>query len=213
VTVLGNHDLHLVCVAEGVEKAQARDTLDDVLERPIATSSSRGCASPADARGGRHGAGARGLLPEWTVAKARALAAEVEAALRGPTTARFLARMYGDEPDRWTRRLRGIDRLRVVINAMTRLRVSTTTARWSCATRASPAKRRTRGRPGSTCPAAAAATTRSCAGIGRRSGCAFATTCSRSTAAACGAARLTAVRLEDRKLFEVRCPRREGRED
>jgi bis(5'-nucleosyl)-tetraphosphatase (symmetrical) len=57
------------------------------------------------------------------VAKARSLAAEVEAVLRGPDYRRLLEKMYGDKPDRWSDALEGIDRLRLIINAMTRLRV------------------------------------------------------------------------------------------
>ena len=64
-----------------------------------------------------------GLLPEWSVARAAELAREVERALQGPDYRTLLARMYGDEPARWDDALTGIDRLRVVINAMTRLRV------------------------------------------------------------------------------------------
>jgi bis(5'-nucleosyl)-tetraphosphatase (symmetrical) len=64
-----------------------------------------------------------GLLPEWSVARARTLASEVETVLRGESYRGLLARMYGDEPRRWRDDLEGIERLRVVINAMTRLRV------------------------------------------------------------------------------------------
>jgi bis(5'-nucleosyl)-tetraphosphatase (symmetrical) len=64
-----------------------------------------------------------GLLPEWTVARARELAAEVEAVLRSNDYRDLLGRMYGDQPARWNDALAGVDRLRVVINAMTRLRV------------------------------------------------------------------------------------------
>jgi bis(5'-nucleosyl)-tetraphosphatase (symmetrical) len=124
VTVLGNHDLHLVCVAEGVEKAKGRDTLDDVLAAPdrdalVAWLRTR----PLMHVEGDFALVHAGLLPEWSVARARELAGEVEAALRGPGYRKLLERMYGDKPDRWDDDLEGNDRLRVVINAMTRLRV------------------------------------------------------------------------------------------
>ena len=64
-----------------------------------------------------------GLLPEWSVERAKALAGEVEGWLRGPDYRQLLARMYGDEPNAWSEALTGMDRLRVIINAMTRLRV------------------------------------------------------------------------------------------
>jgi bis(5'-nucleosyl)-tetraphosphatase (symmetrical) len=66
-----------------------------------------------------------GLLPQWTVERARGLAAEVEGALRGAEFRSLLEHMYGDEPAAWDEALDGFDRLRVVINAMTRLRACT----------------------------------------------------------------------------------------
>ena len=124
VTVLGNHDLHLLCVAEGVEKRKKRDTLDDVLDAPDRDA----LVDWLRHRPLMHVEGAfalvhAGLLPQWTVARARELAAGVEAALRGPRHRDLLEHMYGDEPDRWTDELHGVERLRVIINAMTRLRV------------------------------------------------------------------------------------------
>jgi bis(5'-nucleosyl)-tetraphosphatase (symmetrical) len=124
VCVLGNHDLHLLCVAAGAEKRRKRDTLDDVLSAPdrdelLDWVRHRPLLHVQDGHVLVHA----GLLPEWSVAKARTLAGEVERALRGPRYRELLERMYGDEPDRWDEKLGGFDRLRVVINAMTRLRV------------------------------------------------------------------------------------------
>jgi bis(5'-nucleosyl)-tetraphosphatase (symmetrical) len=124
ITVLGNHDLHLVCVAEGAQKARARDTLDDVLDAPdrdelVEWLRHRPLMHVERGFALVHA----GLLPEWSMKKAASLAREVEEALRGRRYRALLKRMYGDEPSRWSERLRGFDRLRVVINAMTRLRV------------------------------------------------------------------------------------------
>lgn len=124
VTVLGNHDLHLLCVAEGIERPRKRDTLDEVL-------SATDCGEllawlrhrPLMHVEGGFALVHAGLLPEWTVDKARALAAEVERELRGKRYRNLLERMYGDEPDRWSEELAGVERLRVIVNAMTRLRV------------------------------------------------------------------------------------------
>jgi bis(5'-nucleosyl)-tetraphosphatase (symmetrical) len=66
-----------------------------------------------------------GVLPQWDVAQTLALAAEVEAALRGPGLVAFLAQMYGNQPARWNDELAGADRLRVIVNALTRLRFCT----------------------------------------------------------------------------------------
>jgi bis(5'-nucleosyl)-tetraphosphatase (symmetrical) len=66
-----------------------------------------------------------GLLPSWDVAKAMALSDEVSAALTAPNYVDFLANMWGSEPDTWNDDLAGWDRLRVVVNAMTRMRFLT----------------------------------------------------------------------------------------
>lgn len=66
-----------------------------------------------------------GLLPQWTIGKALALAQEVEQALRAPNYRDFLANMYGSKPERWEDSHSGWDRLRVIVNAMTRMRFCT----------------------------------------------------------------------------------------
>jgi len=126
VVVLGNHDLHLLAVAEGAARKRADDTLDAVLEasdREELLAWLR--ARPMMHAEGRYALVHAGLLPQWSVDKARALAAEVEATLRGPEFHGFFARMYGGLPDRWEENLSGVERLRVIVNAMTRLRFCT----------------------------------------------------------------------------------------
>ena len=126
VTVLGNHDLHLLCVAEGCEKPRKRDTLDAVLAAPDREELLHWLRHrPLFHAEGAFAMVHAGLLPEWTVDRARALAGEVEAALQGPDYRELLSGMYGDEPDRWDDALTGLSRLRVIINAMTRLRMCT----------------------------------------------------------------------------------------
>lgn len=124
--VLGNHDLHLVSVHEGFAKRRQADTFDDVLEAPD-------CGELVDwlrTRPLMHVQGDwamvhAGLLPQWSIEKALALAGEVEGALRTPDYREFLENMYGSNPDRWSDKLVGFDRLRVIVNAMTRLRFCT----------------------------------------------------------------------------------------
>jgi bis(5'-nucleosyl)-tetraphosphatase (symmetrical) len=124
VTVLGNHDLHLICVAHGVEKRRKRDTIEGVLAAPDRDELLHWLRHrPLMHVEAGHALLHAGLLPEWTVAQAGALAAEVEARLQGNDFLTLLQRLYGDEPDRWSDSLGGVDRLRVVVNAMTRLRV------------------------------------------------------------------------------------------
>ncbi len=66
-----------------------------------------------------------GVLPQWDVAQTLALAAEVQAVVRGPALGDFLWRMYGNEPTQWSDSLEGADRLRLIVNALTRLRFCT----------------------------------------------------------------------------------------
>lgn len=123
VTVLGNHDLHLLCLAEGLAKPREDDTLRAVLTAPDApdlVAWLRG--RPLMHREGGHAMVHAGLLPQWSIEKALGLAAEVEAALRAPGYREFLAELYGSKPARWSEALEGWDRLRVIVNAMTRMR-------------------------------------------------------------------------------------------
>ncbi len=121
--LLGNHDLHLLAVAEGVRPEHRSDTLREILDAPdreawIEWVRARPLAIE------RHGwlCVHAGVAPAWTAFKALALAAEVEAMLRGPDLAGFLPRMYGNQPARWDEALEGAERWRFVINVLTRIR-------------------------------------------------------------------------------------------
>jgi len=123
VVVLGNHDLHLLCVAHGHARKRKDDTLDALLAAPDAATlldwlRTRSMMHVEDGCALVHA----GLLPQWTVEKALALAHEVERELRAPRYREFLAHLYGSTPASWSDDLAGWDRLRVIVNAMTRLR-------------------------------------------------------------------------------------------
>jgi bis(5'-nucleosyl)-tetraphosphatase (symmetrical) len=125
LVVLGNHDLHLLALAEGCATGRKDDTLEEILAAPDRDD----LLDWLRRRPLMHVAGAHtlvhaGLLPQWDVSKAKSLAEEVETELR-LRHREFLARLYGSRPDRWAEDLRGIDRLRVIVNAMTRLRFCT----------------------------------------------------------------------------------------
>jgi bis(5'-nucleosyl)-tetraphosphatase (symmetrical) len=126
LVVLGNHDLHLLALAQGSVKSRQDDTLEEVIAAPDRDDLLdwlRGRAMMHVA--GSHALVHAGLLPQWDAAKARSLAEEVETELRGPRHEEFLAKLYGSRPDRWADELKGPDRLRVIVNAMTRLRFCT----------------------------------------------------------------------------------------
>ena len=122
-TVLGNHDLHLLTVAAGLRPAHRRDTLAAVLQAPDREELLDWLRRrPLVVREGELLLVHAGLLPSWTPADAVALSREVEAVLAAPGYRDFLSQLYGDQPARWQRGLVGYDRLRVIVNACTRLR-------------------------------------------------------------------------------------------
>lgn len=123
--VLGNHDLHLLAVAAGAARLKKRDTLDDVLQATDRNEllhwlRRRPLLHHDDGLG--YTLIHAGLLPSWNLADARRLAHEAETVLRGDKVDEFFQHMYGDLPDHWSENLRGVGRLRVIINALTRLR-------------------------------------------------------------------------------------------
>lgn len=128
--LLGNHDLHLLAVAHGARKAGRRDTLDDLLaapdravllhwlqQQPLALHAQVGSANLLMVHAG--------VLPSWTAAQTLALANEVQTVLRSAAAPAFFQSMYGNAPAAWDDALTGIDRLRVIVNALTRLRFCT----------------------------------------------------------------------------------------
>ena len=126
VVVLGNHDLHLITQHEGFERARADDTFQDVLAAP----DRRELLDWLRARPLMHAAGGyvmvhAGLVPQWSISQAAGLAREVEQALVAADYRDFLANMYGSEPAQWSDALAGWDRLRAIVNAMTRMRFCT----------------------------------------------------------------------------------------
>jgi bis(5'-nucleosyl)-tetraphosphatase (symmetrical) len=126
VGVLGNHDLHLLMVAEGHAKQHRKDTLGAILNAPDRDDLLtwlRGL--PLMHTEGEYTMVHAGLLPSWSVDKALDLARETEHALQGSNWRGLMAQMYGNQPDHWDNALSGHDRLRVIINAMTRMRICT----------------------------------------------------------------------------------------
>ncbi|HBG30781.1 symmetrical bis(5'-nucleosyl)-tetraphosphatase [Candidatus Macondimonas diazotrophica] len=143
VTVLGNHDLHLLSLhARGVAgtdkvdptlvpvlRASDRDELLDWLtRRPLLHHDASLGYTLVHA----------GLPPRWNLATARRCAAEVEAMLAGDGGADFLRHMYGDKPDRWSSGLTGLARARFIVNALTRMRYCTPDGRLDLRAKGTP---------------------------------------------------------------------------
>ena len=126
--LLGNHDLHLLAIDAGLRKTKGLDTISAILKapdraelihwlrhRPMALSNGKVITVHA------------GILPQWDLQQTIESAQEVEKALRKKSYVDFLANMYGNTPNKWSNSLKGIERLRVITNALTRLRFCTPT--------------------------------------------------------------------------------------
>ena len=124
--VLGNHDLHLLAVAQGIRSAHRSDTLDSILQAPDRDELLDWLRhQPLAIFESGHLLVHAGVVPQWTARQALELAQEVESVLRGPQWVQFLAQMYGNTPARWDDKLQGAERLRCIVNALTRIRFCT----------------------------------------------------------------------------------------
>lgn len=139
VAVLGNHDLHLLATAAGVRKPSKSDTLDEILEAPDAEElidwlRFRPLAHFEQGHLMVHA----GVLAKWDVAKTLSLAEEVQEALRSPNWRKSLQKMYGNEPANWKEGHKGGKRMRVIINALTRIRLCTPSGHMEFDTKVAP---------------------------------------------------------------------------
>ncbi len=125
-SVLGNHDFFLIMAFEGFSKLHEGDTLDQVLRQPDARDLVEWLRQrPLLIEVGAHVIVHAGLLPAWTIADASALAREIEHELRGPYYREFLRTLFGNEPRSWHDDLVGVARNRATVNAFARLRFCT----------------------------------------------------------------------------------------
>jgi bis(5'-nucleosyl)-tetraphosphatase (symmetrical) len=127
ITVLGNHDLSLLAIAErdGADQAKVNAELREVLEAPdrdVLLDWLRAQPLLHVDRKLNFAMVHAGLAPRWTIETAERAAREIERKLRGDGARRLLKQMFGNKPDVWSPRLQGIDRLRASINVLTRLR-------------------------------------------------------------------------------------------
>ena len=125
VSVLGNHDLHLLAVVYGPHQPKKKDTLDAILAAPDREELLQWLLhrpllhhDPEHATAMVHA----GIHPHWSLEQARAYAGELEGMLRGSHAGDYFAGMYGNHPNRWLESHGGVDRLRVITNCFTRMR-------------------------------------------------------------------------------------------
>jgi bis(5'-nucleosyl)-tetraphosphatase (symmetrical) len=123
-TVLGNHDLHFLAVSQGIKKAKQSDFLSPLLASPDCDNLVNWLRNfPLAYAINEHQTIVHaGLYPKWSVPQLLALSREVSAQLKGKTWKNLLKGMYGNAPEQWNNKLKGIKRYRFVINATTRMR-------------------------------------------------------------------------------------------
>ena len=123
-TVLGNHDLHLMAVYAGIRKVKSADNLEILLASPNIESHinwlrSKPLALMADSNTLVTHAG---LYPQWSLKNALKFSLEVSEQLQSDNWKFFLSTMYDNQPLIWQKTLSGEQRLRFIVNAMTRMR-------------------------------------------------------------------------------------------
>lgn len=207
VSVLGNHDLHLLLLAEGFGRPQKGDTLDAVLAAPDRDELLHWLRRQKLAWCERgflmiHA----GVLPGWSVDDALARAAEAEAALQGPRFRDFFAQMYGNTPVAWDDGLEGVERLRMIVNAFTRLRYCSPAGEMEFHHKGAPGTQPAGWLPWFEVPGRRSTNVTCITGhwstlglVNRQDLIALDTGC-------LWGGRMTAVRLEDRQVFSVPCP-------
>ena len=209
VAVLGNHDLHLVMVAAGQGRQSDEDTLTPILQAPDRDGLLdwlRAC--PLMHVEGGHAMVHAGLLPHWSVARALQLADEVHAALMAADYTDFLAHMWGSQPEAWRDELQGWDRLRVIVNAMTRLRFCTPDGRMALASKGPPERAPAGTLPWFAVPGRASADHTVLFGHWSALGLRIESNLAGLDTGCLWGGSLTAFRLEDRQLFQVACQRK-----
>ncbi len=206
ITVLGNHDLHLLMVAIGSARQQPGDTLQPILDAPdrevlLNWLRQQRLFHTEDEYALVHA----GLLPDWNIEQAAMMAREVEAVIRSDQFYDFSQKMYGNSPDHWHDSLRGEDRWRVIINAMTRLRVCSPEGRMDFSYKGSPSTIPDGLLPWFSVPNRASRHSTVIFGHWSTLGLRLQRNLMALDTGCLWGDCLTAVRLEDRKVFQVPC--------
>lgn len=206
IAVLGNHDLYLLKLAySDAGTRKRRDTVQSVLDAPdraVLIDWLR--QRPLMHLEGDLALVHAGLLPCWTATEARALAAEVETALAGEHCAAFLQHLWGNLPNAWNDALDGHDRLRVIVNAMTRMRFCSLAGAMEFDAKGGPDKAPPDHLPWFAHPGRCSGDTTVVCGHWSALGLRMEPRLLALDTGCVWGERLTAVRLEDRRVFQVR---------
>jgi len=209
-TVLGNHDLHLLALAEGYGKLRKGDTLEAVLSAPDRDELLHWLRRQRLAwREGNFLLVHAGVLPGWTVEETMQRAAEAEAVLRGPDYREFLERMYGNEPRAWDESLADIERLRVIVNAFTRLRYCSVAGEMEFHHKGAPGTQPRGWLPWFEVPGRQSSEATIIVGHWSTLGLIIRPDLIALDTGCLWGAKLTALRLEDRRVFQVSCPQQQ----
>ncbi len=214
ITVLGNHDLHLLAVFAGVAELHHSDTLDEVLAAPdrdelLTWLRQQRLIHVQDNYMLLHA----GLMPGWDVQQAQNLAREVEQVLRGADYVTFLEKMYGNTPPHWDDALSGYSRLRVITNALTRMRICNEQGEMQFRFKGELADVPEGYMPWFDVPNRASANATVVFGHWSALGLIVKPNVIALDTGCLWGGNLTAIRLEDRKLFQVKCNKLKTQKD
>jgi len=143
ITVLGNHDLHMLAIAHGLQKQRRSDTFNQIMEAKDKDSLMEWIASQPllhATDNDKHILVHAGIYPLWSVLEAKKYAKEVELVLQSDRLTEFLSHMYGNLPDKWSDSLRDWERLRFITNTFSRMRYCTIDAKLDLKSSVSPGK-------------------------------------------------------------------------
>ena len=205
-TVLGNHDLFLIAAAGGVVSLRPKDTVGDVLaavDRDELIDWLR--RQNLLYRSGHFTLVHAGLLPQWTVEEAALLASEVETALRGPDFHSLLRRLYSGSGLQWSADLEGLSRLAAVTTVLTRLRTCSETGIMESNYSGPPADAPMGFVPWYEIPGRRSETSRIVCGHWAALGLHLTDNILALDSGCVWGGRLTALRLEDRAVFQTVC--------
>lgn len=206
IMVLGNHDLHLLMVHAGVSGYSKGDTIQTILKAPDCDEllfwlRHQRLFYAENEYAMVHA----GLLPAWSVSMATELSREVETALQQTDFQETFAQLYGNDPGYWQDDWVGVDRLRVIVNAMTRMRICSSDGRMNFSYKGSPQSIPSGYMPWFDVPQRASRENTIICGHWSALGLHITDNIIALDTGCVWNGKLSAMRLEDRKVFQIPC--------
>jgi bis(5'-nucleosyl)-tetraphosphatase (symmetrical) len=139
VMVLGNQELRLLGIAEGVIAVQPDDHFDEILAAPDREALLKWlCQRPFLHHALGYTLVHAGIPAEWSLSQAQIFAMEAESTLSMGSPKAFLENIFADDPTRWHAKHRGWKRVRFITNAFTRMRYLNDSGRLDFSAKGSP---------------------------------------------------------------------------